>query len=562
MTRSCSKTLRHIERGLTPFKAALQGVREVGFTVLSMSLSLIAVFIPILLMGGIVGRLFREFAVTLSVAILVSLVISLTTTPMMCARLLKPKASDGPGRVYAASQRVFDSAVGGYEKSLGWALRHPRFIVSILAATICLNVYLYITCRRAFSRSRISGGLPVRSRPIRAVRSSRCSKSLLILSGSSKAILAVESVTGFTGGGRRNGGFMFISLKPKSERKISADMVIAPARQAQQRAGRHACFSAVQDIRIGGRQSDAQYQFTLQADDLEQLRAWTPRLQRALTQVPELVDVTSDQQEKGLQTTLVIDRATAGRLGITTRQIDATLNDAFGQALVSTIYSALNQYRVGMEVAPKYWQSPETLKDIYVRALPIRNSTAAGFTTVARVAARRLRPPAIRRARPVDASRSPPTAAPPRRPRPEATPATSRQRHSRMRSALPRRRRPLSAFSRYEPTSTPLAVNHQGQFVASTISFSLPVGVALSDAIKAINDTMARIGVPATIYGTFQGTARALQASLDSQMWLILAALLTVYIVLGVLYESYVHPLTILSTLPSAGVGALLALML
>jgi multidrug efflux pump len=376
---------------------------------------------------------------------------------------------------------------------------------------------------------------------------------------------AVESVTGFTGGGRRNGGFMFISLKPKSERKISADMVIARLRgKLSSVPGATLFLQPVQDIRIGGRQSDAQYQFTLQADDLEQLRAWTPRLQRALTQVPELVDVTSDQQEKGLQTTLVIDRATAGRLGVTTRQIDATLNDAFGQSLVSTIYSALNQYRVVMEVAPKYWQSPETLKDIYVRALPIRNSTAVGgFTTVAKGSSTTVTTTGNTTGSTsgcitVTANGCATATTSTGGNAGNVTTTTLANAISTSAETLV----PLSAFSHYEPTSTPLAVNHQGQFVASTISFSLPVDVALSDAVKAINDTMARIGVPATIYGTFQGTARAFQASLDSQTWLILTALLTVYIVLGVLYESYVHPLTILSTLPSAGVGALLALML
>ncbi|HEV8520532.1 MAG TPA: efflux RND transporter permease subunit [Burkholderiales bacterium] len=556
---------RHIERGMTPFKAALQGVREVGFTVLSMSLSLIAVFIPILLMGGIVGRLFREFAVTLSVAILVSLVISLTTTPMMCARLLKAKSSDSQGRVYAASQRVFDWAARGYEKSLGWALRHPRFIVSILAATICLNVYLYISIPKGFFPQQDIGRL---TGSIQADQSSSFQSMQQKLADFVRIIQsdpAVESVTGFTGGGRRNGGFMFISLKPKSERKISADMVIARLRgKLSSVPGATLFLQPVQDIRIGGRQSDAQYQFTLQADDLEQLRAWTPRLQRALTQVPELVDVTSDQQEKGLQTTLVIDRATAGRLGVTTRQIDATLNDAFGQSLVSTIYSALNQYRVVMEVAPKYWQSPETLKDIYVRALPIRNSTAAGgFTTVAKGSSTTVTTTGNTTGSTsgcitVTANGCATATTSTGGNAGNVTTTTLANAISTSAETLV----PLSAFSHYEPTSTPLAVNHQGQFVASTISFSLPVDVALSDAVKAINDTMARIGVPATIYGTFQGTARAFQASLDSQTWLILTALLTVYIVLGVLYESYVHPLTILSTLPSAGVGALLALML
>jgi len=307
---------------------------------------------------------------------------------------------------------------------------------------------------------------------------------------------AVESVTGFTGGGQRNGGFMFISLKPLKERDVSADQVVARLRGKLAKVpGANLFLVPVQDIRVGGRQSNAAYQFTLQADDLNDLRTWTPRLQRALQDVPQLADVNTDQQVKGLQTTLTIDRETAARMGITPRMIDTTLNLAFGQAQVSVIYSTLNQYRVVMEVAPQYWQSPEALNSVYVQS-PSRGQV------------------------------------------------------------------PLSAFARFEPTNTSLAVNHQGQFAAATISFNLPLNVSLSDAVKAINDTMVQIGVPTTIQGSFQGTARAFQASLDSQPWLVLAALITVYIVLGILYESYVHPLTILSTLPSAGVGALLALEL
>ena len=487
---------RHMEAGLKPFAAAVQGVREVGFTVLSMSLSLIAVFIPILLMGGIVGRLFREFAVTLSVAILISLAMSLTTTPMMCARLLKPEPVQGHGRWYRASERVFAWFLRGYENSLGWALRHPRLIVSILAATVCLNVYLYIEIPKGFfpqqDTGRIVGNIQAdQAISFQAMRP-KLSEFVEIIQGDP----AVESVTGFTGGGQRNGGFMFISLKPLKERKISADQVVARLRGRLAKVPGATLFLVpAQDIRVGGRQSNAAYQFTLQADELDVLRTWTPRLQRALLDVPELVDVNTDQQVKGLQTSLTIDRETAARMGITPKMIDSTLNLAFGQAQVSVIYSTLNQYRVVMEVAPEYWQSPEALKGVYVQS-PTRGQV------------------------------------------------------------------PLSAFSRYEPTNTSLAVNHQGQFAAATISFNLPLGVSLSEATKAIRATMVEMGAPATLHGSFQGTARAFQASLNSQPWLILAAILTVYIVLGMLYESYVHPLTILSTLPSAGVGALLALLL
>ncbi len=494
---------RHIERGVPPFRAALLGAREVSFTVMSMSFSLIAVFIPILLMGGVVGRLFREFAVTLSVAVLVSLAVSLTTTPMMCARLLKAPSERRPGRLFAASERVFQWMLAEYEASLAWALRHSRLMMLILAATIGLNYCLFAGVPytsftgvpKAFFPQQDTGRMVGSIQADQGISFQAMRQKLADFIEIVKSDPAVENVVGFTGGGQRNSGFMFLSLKPLKERRISADQVVARLRpRLAQEAGANLFLVPVQDIRIGGRQSGAQYQFTLQADDLAELRLWEPRVRRALVQLPELADVNTDQQEKGLQTLIVIDRPTAARLGITPRMIDQTLYNAFGQAQVSTIYSALNQYHVIMEVAPQYWQSPEALKNVYVLS-PSRGQV------------------------------------------------------------------PLSAIARYEPSTAALSVNHQGQFVASTISFNLPVGVALGEATMAINDTMARIGVPTTVHGAFQGTARAFQASLDSQPWLILAALLTVYIVLGVLYESYIHPITILSTLPSAGVGALLALM-
>jgi multidrug efflux pump len=486
---------RYIERGVPPFQAALKGAREVSFTVLSMSVSLIAVFIPILLMGGIIGRLFREFAVTLSVAILVSLVVSLTTTPMMCARLLKPPRERRSSWLFIASGRVFQWMLAEYEASLAWALRHSRLMMLILAATVGLNGYLYVIVPKGFFPQQDVGRMIGSIQADQGISFQAMQQKLADFIEIVKSDPAVENVVGFTGGGQRNSGFMFMSLKPLSERKISADQVIARLRpRLAQVPGANLFLVPVQDIRIGGRQSGAQYQFTLQADDLEELRLWEPRVRRALAELPELADVNTDQQEKGLQTTVVIDRATAARLGITTRMIDQTLYNAFGQAQVSTIYSALNQYHVVMEVAPQYWQGPEALKNVYVVS-PSRGQV------------------------------------------------------------------PLSTVARYESSTAPLSVNHQGQFVASTISFNLPVGVTLGEATRAIDDTMVRIGVPTAVRGGFQGTARAFQASLQSQPWLILAALVTVYIVLGILYESYVHPITILSTLPSAGVGALLALM-
>jgi multidrug efflux pump len=486
---------RHIERGVPPFRAALLGAREVSFTVMSMSFSLIAVFIPILLMGGVVGRLFREFAVTLSVAILVSLAVSLTTTPMMCARLLKAPGERRPGRLFAASERVFRWMLAEYEASLAWALRHSLLMMLILAATIGLNVYLYVIVPKGFFPQQDTGRMVGSIQADQGISFQAMRQKLADFIEIVKSDPAVENVVGFTGGGQRNSGFMFLSLKPLKERGVSADQVVARLRpRLSQETGANLFLVPVQDIRIGGRQSGAQYQFTLQADEIADLRLWEPRVRRALVQLPELADVNTDQQEKGLQTLIVIDRPTAARLGITPRMIDQALYNAFGQAQVSTIYSALNQYHVIMEVAPQYWQSPEALKNVYVLS-PSRGQV------------------------------------------------------------------PLSAISRYEPSTAPLSVNHQGQFVASTISFNLPVGVTLGEATRAVDDTMARIGVPTTVHGSFQGTARAFQASLDSQPWLILAALITVYIVLGVLYESYIHPITILSTLPSAGVGALLALM-
>ncbi len=489
-------TARHIEKGMSPFRAALTGAREVGFTVLSMSLSLIAVFIPILMMGGIIGRLFREFAITLSVAILISLVVSLTTTPMMCARLLRAPTERRTGRIGAWSERVFAAMLGAYRRSLAWSLSHGVTVMLVLLATVCLNVYLYVSIPKGFfpqqDTGRLVGGIQAdQSISFQAMRQ-KLADFMAIVGGDP----AVENVVGFTGGAQRNSGFMFVALKPIAERKETADQVIARLRgKLAKEPGANLFLQPVQDIRIGGRQSNAQYQFTLQADDLVELRAWEPKIRLALSQLPELADVNTDQQDRGLQTSLVIDRDTATRLGVTPRMIDTTLNDLFGQRQVSTIYAQLNQYRVVMEAAPQYWQSPEALKSVYV--------SAAGGAQV-----------------------------------------------------------PLAAFATYGPTNTPLGVNHQGQFVASTTSFNLAPGVALSQATRAVEDTMARIGVPTTVRGSFQGSARVFQASLASQPLLILAALITLYIVLGVLYESWVHPITILSTLPSAGVGALLALML
>ena len=519
-------TSRHIEKGMKPFDAAMLGAQEVGFTVLSMSLSLIAVFIPILLMGGIVGRLFREFAVTLSVAILVSLVVSLTTTPMMCAYLLKPKRDDLAGAdpadpadpagrrsrrsawrrmtdglerrvvqpIARGSDRVIGAMTRGYTRSLGWALAAAPLMVLILVATIVLNFWLYTIVPKGFFPQQDTGRMGGAVVADQAISFQAMRQKLQKFADVVTADPAVVSVVAFTGGGQRNAGNMFVALKPLSERKESIDQVIARLRKATAREpGASLYFQAVQDVRAGGRAGNAQYQYTLQADDLNELRTWEPKIRQALMTVPELADVNSDTQDKGLQTSLVIDRDAMSRLGVTAVETDTTLNDLFGQRQVSTIYNAQNQYKVVMEAAPEFLQSPDSLRTTYV---------AANGKTV-----------------------------------------------------------PLSSFTRYETTNTALRVNHQGQFVASTITFNLPDGVSLSQATQAIENTMSRIGVPSGIHGGFQGTAKAFQDSLNNQPVLIATALLTIFIVLGILYESLVHPVTILSTLPSAGVGALIALL-
>ena len=484
---------RHVEEGMPPMQAALAGASEVGFTVLSMSLSLIAVFIPILFMGDIVGRFFREFALTLSFAIVVSLLVSLTLTPMMCAYLLK-RERGGPRLL--RKRRAFKWLRSGYAKSLAWALAHPRLVMLILAATVGLNVYLYIAVPKGFFPQQDVGRAMAFIRADQTTSFQAMQDRMAQVVEIVRSDPAVDQVTAVTGGGfgARNSGFMFISLRPLAERDSALAIVTRLRPRLAKIPGANVFIVPVQDVRVGGRQGTGAYQFTLQSDDLEALRLWSVRLQNALMTVPQVADVASDQETRGLQTSLVIDRVTAARLGVTTDLIDSTLGNAFGQSIVSTIYTERNQYRVVMEVDPRYSQGPEALKDVFLR-------TPAGAQV------------------------------------------------------------PLAAVARYEYTNTPLSVNHQGQFAASTISFNLPEGVALSEGVTAIQDTMARIGVPVTVSGSMQGTARSFQTTLGRQPWLILAAILTMYIVLGMLYESTVHPITILSTLPSAGVGALLALL-
>ncbi len=488
---------RHIENGMKPHDAALRGAREVGFTVLSISISLVAVFIPIMAMGGIVGRLFREFALTLSIAILVSLLISLTTTPMMCARLLKPRhQAREESRVSRAVGDVLERLSASYARTLQVALRHPLLTLLTLIATIALNVWLYVVVPKGFFPQQDTGRVTGFVQADQAISFQAMQQKMAAFVNIVKQDPAVQTVTAYTGGGQRNSGFMFVGLKPRSERKESADEVINRLRHETGRIpGAQLFLQSVQDIRVGGRQANAQYQYTLQADDLDQLRAWEPKIRLALSQMPQLADVNTDQQEGGLQTTLEIDRDAAYRHGLTMTQVDSILNDAFGQRQVSTIYNPLNQYRVVMELAPRYLQGPEALRDVHLIA-------PSGVAV------------------------------------------------------------PLSAIAKWGPDKTPLSVNHQGQFVATTISFNLAPNVSLSDATAAVDVALARIGVPTSVHGSFQGTAKVFQQSLASQPILILTALIAVYIVLGILYESLIHPITILSTLPSAGVGALLALML
>jgi hydrophobe/amphiphile efflux-1 (HAE1) family protein len=492
---------RYREAGLSPLEAAFKGSQEIAFTVISMSLSLIAVFIPILLMEGMVGRLFREFAVTLSAAILVSLVVSLTLTPMMCATILKPELPREHGFLYRLSERSFTFLHEHYETTLRWALRHQRIMLTVTLVTVVVNVYLFYLVPKGFfpeqDTGRISGSIQAAQDTSFQSMSEKLSKIVAII----KTDPDVEYVTGFTGGGGGGGSTtntarMFISLKPFATRKASANDIIKRLRgKISSVPGAPTFLQPVQDLRVGGRVGSALYQYTLQGDNLAELNAASQQLLRKLRGVPQLVDLNSDLQDKGREATLVIDRLTASRLGITPAAIDNTLYDAFGQRQVAISYTLLNQYHVVMEVDPSFWQNPEMLKDIYV--------PGTGGALV-----------------------------------------------------------PLSAFTHFEPSASALAVNHQGQFPSITLSFNLAPGVALGDGVKAIGAATKEIGMPAGIRGNFAGTAQAFQASLANEPLLILAALITVYIVLGMLYESYMHPCTILSTLPSAGVGAALALMI
>ena len=565
---------RHIEDGMPRMEAAMLGAREVGFTVVSMSLSLIAVFIPILLMGGIVGRLFREFAVTLTIAIVISMVISLTTTPMMCAFVLRPP-SRGDGKekrqenwFARTSERIFGRLQDFYGRTLAWVLRHPGSTILVFLGTVILNIFLYVEIPKGFFPQQDTG---------RIIGFIRADQSISFQSMRTKfrqfvAIVrsdpAVENVVGFTGGFQTNSGFLFATLKPLAQRDVSADQVIVRLRARLAGVpGANLFMQAVQDIRAGGRQSNSQYQFTLQSDSLQDLYEWGPKLVAALQRDTSVItDIDSDQQQHGLQVNVTIDRDSASRLGISTSAISATLYDAFGQRQVSTIYNALNQYHVIMEVAPEYWQNPKTLDQMYVStsggAISGAQATQAIVSTSPSVSTSSGNTGSVAGLTTAATSLDPSQAVRNQLTNQIAVSGRGGASTGAAVSTSAETMVPLSSVTRYDFGTTPLGVNHQGLFVATTISFNLAPNRTLSDATAYVNQTMRDIGMPSTINGSFQGTAAAFQQSLNSQIVIVLFALAAIYIVLGVLYESYIHPLTILSTLPSAGIGALLALMI
>ncbi len=518
---------RYLEMGAKPFEAAMKGSKEIGFTVLSMSTSLIAVFIPILLMGGIVGKLFREFAVTLSVAIAVSMLVSLTTTPMLCARFLKSRDESRHGRIYRASERAFQWLFHEYASGLRWVLRHQWLILGVVFATVILNIFLFIVVPKGFFPQQDTGRLGGRTMAAQdisfpAMRAKQQQLAQMVLDDP-----AVETVTAFVGGGGPGGGSsnignMFVGLKPLRERpgRVTADNVVNRLRRKLTSVpGAILYLQTQQEFQIGGRGSSAQYQYTLYDENVSELNTWVPQMLSRARAMPELRDVSTDQQNQGLSANLVIDRDAASRLGITPATIDQVLYDAFGQREVSTMYTSLNQYFVVMEVDPKYQLSPDALNGIFIKTGTTAGATTGAVRAVSGVAAIPVLPSSGSMV-------------------------------------------PLSAIAHFEQQRTSLQVNHQSQYPAVTITFNLAPNVALGDAVTALEKAQRELNLPSGIHATFQGTAQAFQDSLKNEPYLILAALIAVYIVLGILYESLIHPLTILSTIPPAGVGAILALML
>ena len=491
---------RHIENGLSPLEAARRGVSEVGFTVLAMSLSLIAVFTPILLMGGIVGRLFREFAVTLSVAVLVSLLVSLTVTPMLCARWLSNESHTTSNRLLLWWERCLTKLQNGYQHSLSWALQHRRSMMLLLAACVGLNIYLYIIVPKGFFPTQDTGRISASLQTDQSTSFQSLQSKLHQIAGILGQDPQITTVVGFAGGQSSSGQLFAVLTAPDQRQEKVGEITRRLREKLANIAGANLFLQPVQEFRIGGRGSAAMFEYSLQSDNLAELREWTPKVLAAMQAMPELTDVNTNQQDKGQQISLVVDRQKAARYGISQAAIDTALNNAFGQRQVSVIYHPLNQYRVVMELAPEYWQNPQTLQQLYI------NSTSQD--------------PKI---------------------------ANSQV--------------PLAAIAEFKPSNTPLSVNHQGQFAAATISFNLKPGNSLSEVTPLIQQMLTKLGAPSSLRGSFQGSAKAFQESNSSQPMLILAALVSIYIVLGMLYESYIHPITILSTLPSAGVGALLALL-
>ena len=640
---------RYLEQGYKPFEAAVLGVREIGFTVISISLSLVAVFIPILLMGGIVGRLFREFAITLAAAVTVSMVVSLSTTPMMCAKLLRRERDRQHGRAYRFGERVFNRMLESYERSLGWVLRHSALVGMVALLTVAINIYLFYVIPKGFFPEQDNGRLMGSIVADQDTSYQAMNRRLLRLIDAVRGDPAVFNVLAFTGtSGATNTANMYVGLKPLNQRSASAQQVIGRIRKKLARdSGLSLYLQAQQDLRIGGRHANAEYQYTLVSDDLRLLTLWTPQLLARLRALPELSDVNSDQQNAGLAANVRIDRDTASRLGLSTQTLDDTLYDAFGQREVSTMYTPLNQYFVVMEAAPQFWQDPQTLHEIHIGAPAMPAAGASGIPSlpiaastggVAAGASAYVQPPdaneiggvqsaagssvsplsattstaasltgglgstasttngaaltplggisstdtgaaanssgAVSSATAARAPSSSAPASPPGASAPApaiiegATPATSGSTviigapATASAATSAERMIPLSTVARLSDSTTPLAVNHQGQFPAVTISFNLSPGISLGQAVALIDRAEQDIHMPAEIRGAFAGTAETFQTSLANEPMLILAALLSVYIVLGVLYESYVHPITILSTLPSAGIGALLALLI
>lgn len=595
---------RYIEEGMPRREAAFRGAAEIGFTVLSISLSLVAVFIPILFMSGILGRLFREFALTLTLAIMLSLFISLTATPMISALFLRVPRREGE----AARRSLFGRLLQGYEHSLGWALHHRRLVLLSLIATVGLNVFLFIKIPKGFFPEQDTGRLVASIQADQAISFQLMEKKLAQLMSIVQSDPAVDNVVGFTGGGgggnsQTNTGNIYIALKPLSKRQGVGQVIARIRHQAlAEVAGARLFFFPIQDVRIGARSSAAEYQYTLQSDNTQLLYEWSNKLLEALQRSPILTDVNSDQQQNGLSSNVVIDRDTASRLNLTASQIDNTLYDAFGQRQVSVIYTDVNQYHVVMEAAPKYWQSPESLKTVYVstsaanpsgtsvtnapsgtvsssnpQATAVSNSlsaptgsTSTPVSVTAMVPATASTPATVTGTMPATAAASSTAAATTQLNNSARNAATNALASSSVNgtsagapvSTSVETMVPLNVMAHYEQTTTPIVINHQGLLVAATISFNLRPGAALSDAIAEIHKASESINMPKAIHGSLQGTAREFEKSLASEEELLIAALLAVYLVLGILYESYIHPITILSTLPSAGIGAVLALFI